>query len=528
MTQFDTCQLKNSDIISQNFNNIDLTIKYKRLFILNNQLLTYIYFPLDKINALHLNYYTDFKLNNIIGYTGLRTSSTQPIIIKYNYDIFEFDKCSSNKSQCFIEHNNFNEYFLQNKFNLLFSQQELDLGYLWRTILDDMYIEIEIGAGGKGGGKSSPLVEESDNDNSRTCPGNGGNTIINFGINNRYYKWDDTIIARGGKIKQQNNDKLIITTSLLNRIIHNYFNKGSKHLFYDKMNICGGGGGGCFSQLELINKDYNNPFMPDIGNIYNKVNLDIFGNSQQIYLYQDSSNKLKTSKRFISDPRIKGGDGGTVNFTNKYSFQGRNAISFGCGGGGGAKRNTSSDFTIGGGGAGKMGAIIILNSIFDEVYNSTTDPFITSDSLTKKIYLKDILTRKNTRQELLDVGKVFYIISIGGGAGGMSGLVTGAGGNGGNLVISRHLYEQPFTTSTRNQPPIPHIFSKFIDNWNRNETNYYQTNVNKVIKQTLLNNYVNKCNDSLCSISKISKDNEIDNFININKKNYFGFLHISA
>ena len=391
-----------------------------------------------------------------------------------------------------------------------------------------MYIEIEIGAGGKGGGKSSPLVEESDNDNSRTCPGNGGNTIINFGINNRYYKWDDTIIARGGKIKQQNNDKLIITTSLLNRIIHNYFNKGSKHLFYDKMNICGGGGGGCFSQLELINKDYNNPFMPDIGNIYNKVNLDIFGNSQQIYLYQDSSNKLKTSKRFISDPRIKGGDGGTVNFTNKYSFQGRNAISFGCGGGGGAKRNTSSDFTIGGGGAGKMGAIIILNSIFDEVYNSTTDPFITSDSLTKKIYLKDILTRKNTRQELLDVGKVFYIISIGGGAGGMSGLVTGAGGNGGNLVISRHLYEQPFTTSTRNQPPIPHIFSKFIDNWNRNETNYYQTNVNKVIKQTLLNNYVNKCNDSLCSISKISKDNEIDNFMNINKKTYFGFLHSSA
>ena len=294
------------------------------------------------------------------------------------------------------------------------------------------------------------------------------------------------------------------------------------------MNICGGGGGGCFSQLELINKDYNNPFMPDIGNIYNKVNLDIFGNSQQIYLYQDSSNKLKTSKRFISDPRIKGGDGGTVNFTNKYSFQGRNAISFGCGGGGGAKRNTSSDFTIGGGGAGKMGAIIILNSIFDEVYNSTTDPFITSDSLTKKIYLKDILTRKNTRQELLDVGKVFYIISIGGGAGGMSGLVTGAGGNGGNLVISRHLYEQPFTTSTRNQPPIPHIFSKFIDNWNRNETNYYQTNVNKVIKQTLLNNYVNKCNDSLCSISKISKDNEIDNFMNINKKTYFGFLHSSA
>ena len=62
-----------------------------------------------------------------------------------------------------------------------------------------MYIEIEIGAGGKGGGKSSPLVEESDNDNSRTCPGNGGNTIINFGINNRYYKWDDTIIAMEAK-----------------------------------------------------------------------------------------------------------------------------------------------------------------------------------------------------------------------------------------------------------------------------------------------------------------------------------------
>ena len=531
MRQFDTCKLTKADLIARSFNNVDLTIKYKRLFILNNQLLTYIYFPLKYLFPLYLNYHLTSRLHNIIGYTGLKTSSSQPVIIKYNYNKFESEKCT-NKNECSAQFNNLDTYFLQNKFDILFSSQRLKLGAEWLTILDDMYIDIEIGLGGKGGGKSSPLIEESDNDNSRLCPGDGGNTVLKFGINNRDYNWDGTIIAHGGKIQQKNNDKLVITNLLGNRVYNDYFNTGSSHLFYDRMSISGGGGGGCFNQLQFLNKNYNSPFLADTGNPYHEVNLNTFdSSSKQLYLYQES-NQLKTSISYKKS-QIKGGDGGLVSFSNKSLYQGSDATSFGCGGGGGAKRNTSDNFTIGGGGAGKMGAIIILNHEFKEVYNSTDiDSGISSGSLTKTLYLKDLKrTDSNGTEHELNKGEIFYIISIGAGAGGMSGLVTGIGGNGGNLIISRHLYEQPFDTTNRDVVLFRDTlktFKNFIDNWKSEENNYYQTNVKKLIRQILLNNYINKCNDSFCSISKISEDNEIHNFMNINKKSYFGFLHSSA
>ena len=52
-------------------NNIDSIIKFKRLYKLNNQLLTYIYFPYDDIENLNLNYLTDKypMIKSNIGFT---------------------------------------------------------------------------------------------------------------------------------------------------------------------------------------------------------------------------------------------------------------------------------------------------------------------------------------------------------------------------------------------------------------------------------------------------------------------------
>ena len=545
LSQNKGCELKS--ILKTYQNNIDSIIKFKRLYKLNNQLLTYIYFPYDDIENLNLNYLTHKypMIKSNIGYTGFfkKNSVNNIDIFKYKYDKHEYMQCI-NKNNCSQVINKFDNLFDTNLFETNFNKTAIAFGNSYTNIQNEMYLDIYIGKGGFGGGK---IDRNSSSLSDYTCAGNGGNTIINFKLDSRNYSWDDRIIAYGGKYNRSSNNKLTVTSSLDKRVILNYFNKGNQHLYYKQNHISGGGGGGCFSQLEIIVRNYVDPFQSDAGNKYNNVNLNKFTAQPKIYLNNDNG-KLKIINYF-EQSNINGGNGGIPDNDDLNLYNGSNATFYGCGGGGGAKKNDldNHDSYFGSGGSGKFGAVVIFNKDFEILYNSTDDTLNlnNTDSYYKKLYLKDL----ESNGIKLNLGEIFYIISIGGGGGGMSGLVSGSGGNGGNIVISKHLYELPF--STVNRTDIVDLtlteykdFQMMRNNWVSKENDYYQNNILPNIKKTLLNKYINDCEESLCSISKINQpvytlssnslwqsqtqtnqNINVKNFININKKTYFGFLY---
>lgn len=543
LSQSKQCELKSSLKTYQN--NINSIIKFKKMYKFNNELLTYIYFSYDDIESLNLNYLTDKypMIKSNIGYTGFfkKDSSNNIDIFKYKYDKNEHMKCM-NKNNCSQIINKFDNLFDTNLFETKFDKSSIAFGNSYTNIQNEMYLDIYIGKGGFGGGK---LDRTSSNLSDYTCAGSGGNTIINFKLDSRFYSWDDKIIAYGGKYNRTSNNKFTKTSSLSNRLELNYFNKGNQHLYYNKNHISGGGGGGCFRQLQIIARNYVDPFQSDKGNKYNNINLNTFTHTQEpkIYLSNDVNGKFKIINYFEKS-NISGANSGIPDDNDLNLYNGDHASFYGCGGGGGAKKSDLDrhDSYFGSGGSGKLGAVVIFNKNFEVLWNSTdnTSNLNNTDSYHIKIYLKDY-------DDKLKLGEIFYIISIGGGGGGMSGLVSGSGGNGGNMVISKHLYEIPFSTVSRTDIADLTLtrnknFQIMRNNWISKENDYYDNSILPNIKKTLLNKYINDCKESLCNVSKINKpvytlssnslwesqtnqNINLKNFININKKTYFGFLY---
>lgn len=509
------CQ--NKSIFNVYQNNINTKVKYKRLYQLKDELLTYVYLPYNDIRILKLDYYINKYpiLNFIIGYTAFQKKNDKFInTFKYKYDKSEYSLCSRN-NQCTVNSSNFENLFNSNDFNANFDQQQIGMGQSWTDIEKKMYINIKIGKGGFGGGA------KDNNSNDITCAEKGGDTIIEFKLDNRNYNWDQTIISYGGEIKQLSNFKFSEKPSMKNRMLPYYHNKGNQHKFYKKTHICGGGGGGCFKQSEFIVDIYTNPFQSASGNKYYNTNLNEFNSEKTIYLKLHLTTKLLNVINTKSGNDIKGANGGKIELGSNIQrdvYNGEDSECYGCGGGGGAKKNdlSNQDSYFGSGGSGRHGAVIILNKSFEEVYNSTvkTKDNPNTYDYTEKIYLKDLT---------INLGEIFYIISIGGGAGGMSGLITGIGGNGGNIIITKHLYNHLNLDDSDYED-----FKNWHTIWKNKETLYYMNDVKRNIKKTLLNKFINDCENSLCPISKISNPDIIKNFINVDNKKYFAFLYDSS
>ena len=494
-----------SNIESQRYTQTKFNIKNKITYIVKNNVYSYIYIPLIKIQRKY-----DFK--RYVGHLLLRNKSTY-YNVKYLYNSVINLKCQNKINQNKDVQENYTDKIKSITKNVLFN-----------PILQ---IHINIGKGGSGG-----IYENTQ----YICAHSGGNTIIRFPVKDRNYNWNNTIISYGG------NSNSTLMPDMYNKfgklIKQQSNNKGTMHPYFIYYNKCGGGGGGCFNQKNNINKLVFSNTKPDMGNKYNNVPLFTLNKKYTIYLAKDSQssqayiiNKSDSNKKKIPQKvHIYGGQGGEIdvkdNNVNKLLLNGQAGKSIGSGGGGGAKyidtdTPQNKNISIGNGGNGYKGAIFILDYHGVEIFNSIKN---INDTHANKLYTIEDKTDRNEHFDYekniirIKQGTLFYIITIGGGGGGSAG---GTGGSGGNIVITQHFY-----TTNLNSTNIPFKFIPIFNKFKQREKKFleYYTSIMMINSLNNINNN-NNCINCNCTLSKLNNIEDIHDIVEYEGTQYIGLMY---